>query len=115
MKEMGCKVDFQNDRLSISSASIEDAPLEFSPSGHPVITVTAFDEGQAYVPADFKDPPANAYYIGDGAEEVEDDDMRHEPLLKKLAHGTRKKLASAMASLAETFKTDAVTEKRTKA
>ena len=40
----GCKVDLADDRLSITAANVEDAPLEFSASGHPVIDVTAFGD-----------------------------------------------------------------------
>ena len=113
----GCKVDLENGRLSITAVNVEDAPLEFSVSGHPVIDVTAFGD-LSLVPPQFRDV-ASDYYIGgdNGCEnppQERGEQAEQQGPLHKMAHGTRKKLAKVMANLTETFKTDTVKEQRAK-
>ena len=101
MKEMGCKVDFADDLLSISTAGVQDVALEFSHSGHPVIEVTAFGAATG-IPAEFRTPH---YFIGgddqkNGQKKVEKDvaakppeEVLEEPdqggEQKKVSHGVR--------------------------
>ena len=67
MKDLGCVVDFANDRLSVRAAGMQGEHLQYSGTGHPVLKMDDF--GEELFPEKYRsrtvDDDCKRYYVGD--------------------------------------------------